>query len=252
MEPTLRAVLRSEDCVAGPPGEPGLHKVKVGRTEVLVTRLPQGDVVAFAAQCPHQETPLDEASFFEGKLRCGRHLYLYDIRTGENLLPAREASPESLRRLKPGYLPIHQTREADGWIWVAETAEPPPPCYDPAAERPLPPGAAPPRPVAPPPPAAPAGPVEHTVETVEVRVGEEFELVLATTPRPAHMWRSAVPPSVVALVSEGFAPDQPPRHVARLAAHSAGEAEVRFSYGTPWGGEPAETRSFLVRVVPAP
>ena len=236
--------------MAGPPGEPGLHKVRVGGHDVLVTRLPAGDVVAFSSTCPHQDTPLDEATFFEGKLRCGRHLYLYDIHSGENLLPAREATPESMRKLRPGFLPVHRTREADGWIYVAETPDPPPACYDPEAEKPLPPDAAP-RAAAPPPPVPPAGPVEHPQETLEVAVGEEFELVLAITPKPAHIWRSSVAGPAVALVSEGFTPDQPPRHVVRLAARSPGSADVHCVYATPWGGEPAESRSFRIRVAPA-
>lgn len=255
VEPTFHPVLRSGECVVGPPGEPGFHKVLAGPSEVLVTRMAGGEVVAFAAECPHQATPLDAASFFEGKLRCGRHLYLYDVETGENLLPARDASPEALRRLKPGYLPIHRVEESDGWIHVAESPEPAPPCYDPAAERPLPPGstASPPAAPAPAPAAvaaaaAAAGPVEHPPESLDVRVGEEFELVLATSPRPAHMWRSAVSAPAVAMVSEGFAPDQPPRHVARLVAKAPGDAEVRFTYGTPWSAESVEARSFVVRV----
>lgn len=252
MEPTFHAVLRSGECVVGTPGEPGFHKVLAGASEVLVTRMAGGEVVAFAAACPHQATPLDAATFWEGKLRCGRHLYLYDLETGENLLPARDASPEALRRLKPGFLPIHRVQEHDGWIHVAEAPEPAPTCYDPAAERPLPPGSnSSPTPAASPaPPVAPAavGPVEHPPESLDVRVGEEFELVLATSPRPAHMWRSAVSAPAVAMVSEGFAPDQPPRHVARLVAKAPGDAEVRFTYGTPWGVEAVEARSFMVRV----
>lgn len=260
MAPTFHAVLRSADCTIGTPGEPGFHRVNAGRSEVLVTRLPGGEVVAFASVCPHQATPLDASTFWEGRLRCGRHLYLYDLHTGENVLPARDASPEALRRLRPGYLPVHRAEERDGWIWVAERPEPAPACYDPAAERPLPPGAvatpapAPPGAAAPgpvPAPAATAGPVEHETETVEVRVGEEFELVLATSPRPAHMWRSDVSAAPgVAVVSEGFAPDQPPRHIARLVARTCGEAEVRFTYATPWDPKPVETRSFVVRVEP--
>jgi nitrite reductase/ring-hydroxylating ferredoxin subunit len=257
--PGFRAVVRSEDCVAGPANEPAFHHVTVAAGDVLVTRMPDGRVVAFSAECPHQATPLEGATFWDGSLRCARHLYLYDVDTGENVLPARESSPDALRRLKPGYLPVHRVEEEDGWIWVAEAPEPAPAAFDPAAERPLPAGAR--VQAEPAPPAAsssgaagapaPAGPSpEHAPETVDVSVGQEFEMVLATSPRPAHMWRSTVSAGV-AVVSEQFAPDQPPRHVARLVANATGEAEVRFVYATPWGSEPAETRSFLVRVAPA-
>jgi len=246
----LRAVVRSTDCVAGPAGEPDFHHVRVGSADLLVARMPDGRVVAFSTECPHQATPLEGATFWEGKLRCARHLYLYDLATGENVLPARESSPEALRRLKPGYLPVHRAEERDGWIWVEERAQPAPPCFDPAAERPLPPGGQVPTTPAPPMPdpvGDPAG--DQGGHTVDVRVGDEFELVLATSPKPAHMWRSAVPPAL-AVVSEGFAPDEPPRHVARLVARVAGDVEVTFGYGRPWEAEPAETRTFTVRVAP--
>lgn len=178
MPRSFRAVLRSDQCRVGTPAEPGFARVKVGKAEVLVTRLPDGEAVAFASVCPHQATPLDVASFFEGRLRCGRHLYLYDVHTGENVLPARTSSPESLCKLKPGYLPVHRVEERDGWIWVAEAPDPPPPAYDPAAERgPVAgagrggTGAAPPAPGPAPTPPPPTGPVEHAPETVTVRVG---------------------------------------------------------------------------------
>ncbi|HET7489231.1 MAG TPA: Rieske 2Fe-2S domain-containing protein [Acidimicrobiales bacterium] len=234
----MRPAVRSDDCRIGEPGEPDFHVVRVGRADVLVARLPDGRPVAFSAECPHQATPLEGATFWEGQLRCARHLYLYDVHTGENVLPTRDASSESLVRLKPGYLPVYRTEERDGWIWVADAPEPPPPGWDQAAHRVV---ATPPPPPEPEP--VPAGP-----QTVHLRVGEQHEVVLATTPRPAHLWRSAVSGGGVAIVSEGFAPDQPPRHVARLAARAPGQAEVTFSYGTPWSPEPVESRTFVVVV----
>lgn len=256
MPPSFRAALRSDECKVGTSAEPEFSRVKVGKSEVLVARLPDGEAVAFAALCPHQETPLDAASFFEGHLRCGRHLYLYDVHSGENIVPARTSPPEALCKLKPGYLPVHRVEEREGWIWVAETPEPAPPAYDPAVERGTASGAGDgsagvrtrPGP-APGPAPAPAGPVEHAPETVAVRVGEEFELVLPTSPRPAHLWRASLPPGI-AVVWEEFAPDAPPRHVARLVARAGGEAVVRFTYATPWDSKPAETRSFVIVAQP--
>ncbi len=243
MERSFRAVLRSEEVVVGTPGEPGFHRAKVGRSEVLITRLPDGEAVAFSAECPHQATPLDSATFWDGQLRCGRHLYLYDVHTGENLLPARTSPPEALAKLKPGYLPVHQVEEREGWIFVAEAPEPAPPEPEPTAAQP-----APGRPVTAA-PAPPAGPVEHAPETVVVRVGEEFDLVLATAPRPAHLWQATFPPGL-SVISEGFAPDPPPRHVVRLLASVARDLEVTCTYAAPWDPKPAEIRSFVIRAEP--
>lgn len=240
----LKAVLRSEDCGAGTPGQPAFHAVRVGGADLLVVRLDGGEVVAFSAECPHLSTPLEGATFWDGHLRCARHLYLYDVHTGENVLPAREAQPDAMWKLRPGYLAVHRAEERDGWIWVAETPEPPPPGYDAELERS-------PRAAAPPAAApVPSGPVEHGPEAATVRVGEELELVLPTTPRPAHLWRASVASAVVAVVAEGFAPDPPARHMVRLVGRSVGEAEVRCTYATPWSGEPAECRTYLVRVLP--
>lgn len=249
MEPTFRAVVRSADCVAGPPGEPEFHQARVGSSDVLVVRMPNGEVKAFSAECPHQSTPLEGATFWEGQLRCARHLYLYDLETGANVLPARESSPEQLRRLKPGFLPVHRVEERDGWVWVAETPQPAPATFDSAADQPPAGAAAAPSVAVPVDEPAAGGSGTGGPETVEVRVGEEFELVLATSPRPAHMWRSAVSGGV-AVLSESFARDQPPRHIARFVARDPGDAEVTFAYATPWDPTPFETRSFVVRVTP--
>ncbi|MGH9179073.1 MAG: protease inhibitor I42 family protein, partial [Acidimicrobiales bacterium] len=97
------------------------------------------------------------------------------------------------------------------------------------------------------PPAPPAGPVAHPPEAVAARRGETFELVLPTTPKPAHMWRGTLPASL-RVVSEGFAPDPPPRHVVRLEAMTAGRHEAAYFYATPWDPTPAETRTFVITV----
>jgi nitrite reductase/ring-hydroxylating ferredoxin subunit len=128
-------VLRSEDCVAGTDDDPAFAAVRVGDADLLVTRLPGGEVVAFAAECPHLSTPLDGATRRDSRLRCARHLYEYDLRTGENVVPARDAPPASLWKLKPGYLVVHRVLERDGWILVAARPEPPPAAYAPDLER---------------------------------------------------------------------------------------------------------------------
>lgn len=240
--------MRSEKLLPAQPGEPHLRGAIVGRAEVLMVRLEDGTVAAFAAHCPHQGTPLDGATLFDDNLRCPRHVFIYDLKTGENLVPARVNKPETLCKLKPGYLPIHRAEERDGWIWVAETAEPPPAAYDPLLEQ----G---------PPPAPTAEPVDDSASVgaapaaaqpgggaVEARAGEEFEIVLPTAVRPGHFWTVNAPGGTVAVLSQSFAPDEPPRNVVRLAARAPGDVTVTCSYGTPWGPEPAEIQTFEVRV----
>ena len=249
----LRA-LPSDALSIGTPQEPGLQSVRVGDSDVLLCRLTDGEVVAFATRCPHQGTDLLEASFFDGRLRCPHHLYLYDPRTGENVLPARDARPENLWKLKPGYLPTYRVVERDGWIWVAERPCPAPAAYDPVAER---------RPVGarratpdslgdpPPPPAAaaPTGPVEHPPKTLRVRPGATFELRLPMPPRPGHAWRVEVSPPLLAVVQERFDPGaDPPRHRVSLSARTEGVATVRCAFGRPWDTEPAEVRTYVVRI----
>src|SRR5580704_8676819 len=123
----MLAGLPSSDLVAGD----GL---------VLVARLTTGEVVAFAPVCPHQFTELDEATIRAGELRCPRHGYTFDTRTGENLHPRRDTPVENLWKVRPGYLPCYQAVEADGWISVSDEPLAPPASFDPALEqRPAPP-----------------------------------------------------------------------------------------------------------------
>jgi nitrite reductase/ring-hydroxylating ferredoxin subunit/predicted secreted protein len=248
----LVRVLPSDQCPRGTPQEPVLRLMQVGDRDVMLVRLEDETVVGVAAHCPHQGTELSDASFFDGLLRCPRHLYLYDPRTGENIVPARDARPENLWKLCPGYLPTYRVQERDGWIWVAAEPSPPPRVYDPEREK---------RPpetgwkratdaaaaAAEPPPAA-GGPVEHPTKTLRVRPGATFELRLPVSAKPGHVWRVEVT-APLKLLSEQYDPS-PPRHRVRLAAKGAGVATVRCSYARPWDTEAAEVRAYVVRVEP--
>ena len=249
----LVRALRSDECPRGTPQEPELRLIEAGGHHVMLVRLEDDTVVGVAGHCPHQGTELTDASFFDGLLRCPRHLYLYDPRTGENVVPARDARPENLWKLSPGYLPTHRVEERDGWIWVAPEPSPPPAGYDPERERRPPPSgwrratdAAPP--AAEPSPAA-GGPVEHPTKTVRVRPGATFELRLPVPARPGHVWRVEVT-APLKLLAEQYEPGSPPRHRVRLAARAAGVGTVRCSYARPWDNEPAEVRAYVVRVEP--
>ena len=250
----FRAVLRSDE-LPRPDGRPEIRRVLLDGVPVLVARLEQGEVVAFGDVCPHQDTSLDRATFWDGNLRCPLHNYLYDPRTGENVLPARDARPENLWKLKPGFLRTHRVEERDGTVWVAERPEPPPTAYDAALERPprrfgfgRPAGlaAGAPPPPAPGPAAGEDGPVEHPAEDVDVAVGQPFDLLLPTTFRPGYTWRVQVPAGL-ASVSERFQPGEQARHCVTLVAREPGPATVRCAYARPWEDTPAEVRTFVVR-----
>lgn len=226
--------------------DPTIRKARVGRSRVLLTRLPSGEVIAFEPHCPHEGTSLVDATLFEGRIRCPRHNYLYDPSTGENILPARETRPEKLWRLKPGYLQTYPVREQDGWIWVSDVPNPPPPAYDPDLESGPPPD---PATVAPRSEAAePEEPVAAPPPTVTVTAGTEFELALPTRPLPAHIWQVQVSGTAVAVLDETMESGDGRTVRVRLAAREAGEATVRCAYGQPWADHAQQVHTVTVYV----
>jgi nitrite reductase/ring-hydroxylating ferredoxin subunit/predicted secreted protein len=249
VEPLLVRVLASADLIEETPGEPRLRMVTIDGTDVLLGRLTGGQVIAFASNCPHQQTHLEGATFFDGKVRCPLHVYLYDPQTGENVVPARDANPANLWKLKPGYLPVYPVEERDGWIWVGSAPKPPPASYDPARERPPAPGTH--RPAAAEPVStatAGATPTEHPAKVIRVAPGATFALRLPTTPRPGFIWRVETGSPLLTVVEERFEPGDPPSHLVRLAARGAGATTVRCLYARPWDTTPVETRTYEVRV----
>ena len=213
-------VLASGEVHAGAAPRP----VTVAGTAVLIARLADGRVVAFAATCPHQRTDLAGATLGEGRVRCSLHLYEYDLGTGENVVPTRDLDRAELRKAAPGYLRVHPVEERDGWIWVGEEPKPPPPTYEPPA----------------------AGPrAEPTEGVIGVASGATFELRLPTTPRPGYVWRVETGGPVLAVVGQRTEGGE---HVVRLAARAPGRATVRCAYARPWDREPAEVHSYEVVV----
>lgn len=241
-------VLPSAELEAESPGEARLRRAKVARTDVLLARLSTGPVVAFAATCPHQQTDLEGATFYDGLVRCPLHVYLYDPQTGENVVPSRDADPANLWKLKPGYLSVFPVEERDGWVWVGTAAKPPPASYDPARERPP---AAGLRAVNRAHAAAPADPVdapEARDEALRVQAGAVVDLRVPTVARPGFIWRLEGAGTLLAVVEERFEPADPPHHLFRLAARTPGEVTVRCIYARPWDATPAEVRTYRVTI----
>lgn len=250
-----RAVLRSEDLPLGEGSggggsdrlrdqalettvtRPVFHTIEVGEEDVLLTRLASGEVVAFQATCPHQAVSLTHASVFDGSVRCPQHYYLYDPKTGRNILPTDDASPAALVRLQPGHLTTYPVHERDGWIHVGDAPNPPPPARAaPAAGAVRAPSCRP----------ADESAVEHPAQEVAATTGSDIALDLVTPVRPGHLWHVAVTGQAVALRGQVF---QAPRTCkVHLSAVSAGQATVRCAYGLPWSDQPREVRTFSVRV----
>lgn len=220
--------------------DPEFREVEVAGRPVLLTRLPSGTAVAFAAECPHQGTSLRHASLYEGNLRCPQHNYVYDLHTGRNILPTRDARPGALARLKPGYLATYPVRERHGWILVGEEPNPRPPTSGaPTSAEPAPAAA----------PEHPGGAVEHREETLSVVVGQEFELVLPTRPRPSHLWTVESDGAAVEILGQRYREEGDGLcYRIRLGARREGVARLRCAYGRPWEREASIVRPFVVRV----
>lgn len=242
----MLASLPSADLPHGDGIETQIRRIRVGDSHVLVARLASGEVVAFGPSCPHQLTELDEATIWDGNLRCPRHSYLFDTRTGENIHPRRDAPRENLWKLRPGYLPCYPVREEDGLIWVSDEAKAPPASYDPALEvRPT--DSAPDGERAPVAVAAP-GPVEQSVKFLNAVSGEPFTIRLPFVPRPGFRWSYEVVGQLLEVVGQEFEPGYSPCQVLQVAAQGAGAATVTCTYASPAG--PADVRTFIVRVAP--
>ena len=250
-EPAWHRAVRSADLAGG-----AIVRASVGDRDVLVARLSDGEAVAFATRCPHQDTPLSEATIWDDQVRCRQHQYLYDPRTGENIFPARTARPQNLWKLTPRYLPTYPVQERDGWVWVSDDPNPPPEAYDPATEQP---------PLWTGPAPSPETAVEEAepepspsvaTKTVRVKAGARFELRLPTNPLPGCSWQAEVESGLVEVLETGLTEVskgslEPPRWRVKLLAREVGADEVRCSFRQPWDVEPSEVRRYKVLIVPA-
>ncbi|MEA2931776.1 MAG: hypothetical protein QOI56_561 [Actinomycetota bacterium] len=239
--------LRSDEL---PPGEDTgtqIRRIRMGDGHVMVARLVDGRLVAFAPSCPHQVTPLDDATLRDGIMRCPRHGYQYDATTGANVFPTRDAKPENLWKLRPKYLPVHQVTEQDGWIWVAEEPNPPPETWDPTLEeRPV--GAADGPVEASPVAVAPSASVEQSMKFLTATAGEELEIRVAATPVAGYEWRLEVVGDLLKIVENQFEGGEMPCQRVRVVAHGGGAATLTCTYASMIDGRTAAVRTYVIRV----
>jgi len=251
--------LRSEDLAAGEGPDTAIRRVRVGDTYVLVARLADGEVVAFDGTCPHQVTELDTSSIVDGLVSCPRHRYLYDPRSGSNVVPTCTAKRENLWKLKPGYLPVFAVEERDGWIWVDPMPRPAPADYDPSLEvRPLRPRAGDedadadargPEVMIPGPPPLDM-PTERSLKVLDVAADSTFDLRLPIPAGERQAWRMEMVGRALTVVDEEYEPGDFPHQLVRLAAQSSGASTLCFTYAYPDRPLPAAVRTYIVRVVP--
>jgi nitrite reductase/ring-hydroxylating ferredoxin subunit len=239
--------LRSDELPAGEGAGTEIRRIRMGETHVMVARLPDGRLVAFAPSCPHQVTPLDDATLHQGVLRCPRHGYQYDAATGVNVFPTRDAKPENLWKLKPRYLPVYDVTEGDGWIWVAEEPNPPPESWDPALEE-RPEGAGDGPVPAPPITVAPPAGVEQSMRFVTATAGEELEIRVAATPVAGYEWRLDLVGDLLTIVENQFEGGDMPCQRVRLAARGAGAGTLTCTYASMIDGRTAAVRTYVIRV----
>jgi nitrite reductase/ring-hydroxylating ferredoxin subunit len=250
--------LRSEELPAGEGADTHIRRVRVGDTYVLLARLADGEVVAFDGTCPHQVTELDGSAIVDGLVSCPRHRYLYDPRTGMNVVPTCTAKRENLWKLRPGYLPCFSVEEREGRIWVDPFPRPAPPEYDPSLEvRPFRPRpgddeaeeARGPEVMIPGPPPLDM-PTERSLKVLDVAADSTFDLRLPIPAGERQAWRMEMVGRALTVVDEEYEPGDAPHQLVRLAAQTSGASTLCFTYAYPDRPLPAAVRTYIVRVVP--
>lgn len=80
--------------------EAEIHGVTAGELDLILVRLENDVVVAYEDKCPHEGTALTELGDFEaeeGILICNKHLWEFEVRTGEHLSKLHLPNTDLLR-----------------------------------------------------------------------------------------------------------------------------------------------------------
>jgi phenylpropionate dioxygenase-like ring-hydroxylating dioxygenase large terminal subunit len=99
-------------AASGDVGGPPFLRVELAGHPVLLARLDDGGIRAFAAGCPHLGQPLTHGILGGRTLECPFHFYAYDLDTGRNAFPG---DADDLA------LPLHHVVERDGEVFLRIT-----------------------------------------------------------------------------------------------------------------------------------
>ena len=78
---TFRKVASLDDLWSGE-----MIGLDVGANSILLVNV-DDHIYAYADECPHQKSRLSEGSLMEKTLRCARHHWEFDVRTGRGINP---------------------------------------------------------------------------------------------------------------------------------------------------------------------
>ncbi|HVL99111.1 MAG TPA: hypothetical protein VM324_07450 [Egibacteraceae bacterium] len=94
--------------------------------------------------------------------------------------------------------------------------------------------------------------VERPPQTLEIVVGQTFDLTLATRIVPNHLWSVEVEGEAVEVTGQRLDEEAgEPRHVLSAVASAAGTAVLYCTYAKPWGSDARDTYTFTVHVLDA-
>jgi toluene monooxygenase system ferredoxin subunit len=61
--------------------------LRLGRADVLLVNLGKGEIRAYDNRCPHAGSRLSEGRLSAATLKCGSHLWEFDLRSGDSVNP---------------------------------------------------------------------------------------------------------------------------------------------------------------------
>lgn len=93
--------------------EGDMQAFELGGQAVVVVHNPGGEIVAFEGLCPHQQAPLSEGLYEDGRIICTSHMWEFDGRTGRGVNPSTCHLRQIPLRIRDGRIEVDVTRELE-------------------------------------------------------------------------------------------------------------------------------------------